>query len=278
MAKQFELPLPRQPEPDRNAAMGGKSFYFFDLDDNVFHLPTTISIFHKQTGVELELSTAEYALHHSDIGKFGRYGEYQTQFDGPHGSYRKFRDHPGINHFEADLLHAISEAEFKWKGPSWNFFLHAVFNGRALSLITARGHHPDTLEKGLQRLIEAGHLVGTPNYLGIFPVSHPETRKALGDKKEKWGVPELKHAAIVRSVQIAMQKYGENPHHRFGMSDDDPRNIELIIDAMRVLKRKYPKNSFFVIDSKRTPIEKEEVFLDHTERAPVSDADQLTLI
>ena len=53
MSKQLELPIPRVAEPDRNFKDGGRSFYFFDFDDNVAFLTTPLFLFEKSTGREL---------------------------------------------------------------------------------------------------------------------------------------------------------------------------------------------------------------------------------
>ena len=43
------------------------------------------------------------------------------------------------------------------------------------------------------------------------------------------------------------------------MSDDDPRNVELITEEMKVLKRKYPNMAFFVIQTFEDSYVKTEV-------------------
>ena len=145
------------------------------------------------------------------------------------------------------------------EGPSWNCFYHATFNKRPTSIITARGHHAKTIRDGIKQIVQKGHLPHDPNYLSIFPVSNPETRKQLGDSNLKSSVPDLKRSAIRESVDLALRKYGYSPHHRFGMSDDDPKNVEMITEEMRALKRKYPEMSFFVIQTIEGGYDKMEV-------------------
>ena len=172
--------------------------------------------------------------------------------------------------FVEDLLAALTKGDLLWKGPSWSFFFHAVYNGRPVAVITARGHHPDTLAAGIGELYARGILSAAPNYLGLYLVSHPGVRAELGDPNARRSIPELKKAAIIRSVEVAMQRYGENPYHRFGMSDDDPHNVALILEAMRELKSRYPHNAFFVINTSSEPAEKTEVLegSTHTEHVP----------
>ncbi len=156
----------------------------------------------------------------------------------------------------------LAKPDFKWKGPSWNCFLHAAFNERPMTLITARGHHPDTLRTGMEILQRYGHLPAMPNWLGVYPVSHPQVRRDLGDSSQSATVSQLKKSAILASVESAMVQFGCNPHHRFGMSDDSPENLELIVDAMRIMKGRYPQNRFFVIDTHQERFVKQEIFLD----------------
>ena len=157
------------------------------------------------------------------------------------------------------------------------FFWHAVHNGRPLSIITARGHHPDTIKDAIDLLHKAGHLSQVPNFLSIYPVSHLGVRTDLGDVEHKWGTGKLKQAAIRESVKEAFRLYGQNPAHRFGMSDDDPSNVKLIIEAMRQLKKEYPENSFFVVDTQGGNLSKQEVFVDSVKAAEPLSSNQLTL-
>ena len=59
--RQLEFELSRRKERDRNFLRGGRSFYFFDFDDNVATLTTPIVLFHKDTGREVKLSSGEFA-------------------------------------------------------------------------------------------------------------------------------------------------------------------------------------------------------------------------
>lgn len=283
--KQLELTIEREREPDRNFDRGGRSFYFFDFDDNVLFLATQIFLFHKVTRQELAISTGEFARWSHSVGQVGPYKDYELHFDDQIGSFRRFRDHDPeallklSKHqpFLEDLGAALGLPDFHWKGPSWKTFFHAAYNSRPLSVITARGHKPSTIREGIWLLVKEGHLPIEPNYLSIFPVSHAKTREELGDRDGDLSTPELKKRAIMASVERAMETFGANPHHRFGMSDDDPRNVELIIQAMRRMKEKYPENSFFVIDTHLERYLKQEVLLNSIESEYVQNQSQLEL-
>jgi hypothetical protein len=61
------------------------------------------------------------------------------------------------------------------------------------------------------------------------------------------------------------------------MSDDDAHNIRLITEAKRILKSRYPQNSFYVIHADKKPFVKEEVFCDRTTPSEFSHFNQLEL-
>lgn len=267
---QLELKIERSKEADRNFHLGGRSFYFFDFDDNVAFLTTPIVLFHKLTDHELKITSGQWAQEHFNVGKAGIFSEYKLDFDDHKGSFRYFRDHD--NHaleklgyknqtFIHDVAAALGQPEFQWKGPSWSCFFHAAFNQRPVSVITARGHHPETIKGGIKHLVQTGQLPIEPNYLSIFPVSNIETRKILGDDDLTLSVAELKQRAIRASVKKALDVYGYSPHHRFGMSDDDPKNIQLIIEEMARLKAELPEISFFMIETQNGEFIKHEVTL-----------------
>lgn len=265
---QLELKIERQKENDRNLHLGGRSFYFFDFDDNVAFLTTPIILFHKVTGQELKITSGEWAQEHFRVGREGIFSEYRVDFDDSTGSFKHFRDHSkekleGFGHerqtFIEDIAAALGFPEFQWKGPSWSCFFHAAFNQRPVSVITARGHHPETIKSGIKHFVERGHLPLEPNYLSIFPVSHRDTRTLLGDHQFSLNTAELKQRAIRESVKKAIEVYGYSPHHRFGMSDDDPKNIQLIIDEMQRLKNEFPEMKFFMIETQNGQFVKHEV-------------------
>ena len=283
----FDMLIPK--ETDRNFHLGGRSFYFFDLDDNVAFLSTPIIIFNKKTDAEIALSSGEFAKENRNIGISGLYADYYLNFNDAYGSFRHFRDkelHPQEikegkkQGFVEDILKAMKQLDTNWKAPSWDYFYHATYNQRPVSLITARGHHPSTIIEGIDQMVKAGYLPNAPNYHSIYPVSNPEIRRGLGDLQLKKSVAELKKHAIRASVEKAIDQYGYSPFHRFGMSDDDHKNVELITEEMRDLKIKYPEMSFFVIETFKDSFSKREILINETREvisAKESNKPQLSL-
>lgn len=284
-SSQLDLGIRRVFEEDRNFSQGGRSFYFFDFDDNIAILRTPIYIRHKHTGLEIQMTSREFAELSRQIGYVGPYQDYEVRFDDETGSFRAFRDRDisalekilgQKQPFIEDMSAALGLPDFNWKGPSWDCFYHAVFNRRPIALITARGHHPETIKSGIDLMIESGHLPHAPNYLAMYPVNYPPVKTEL-QKSPEAGVAEMKQLAIRASVESAFREYGYSPHHRFGMSDDDPRNLEMIIEEMSRLKSDYPEISFFVFDTHKGQVLKREIFKDHTEDQPMVKSDQLPL-
>lgn len=255
---QLELGIGRTPEKDRNYHLGGRSFYFFDFDDNIAYLSTPLVIFHQQSNEEIFLSSGDWALYHSEIGRTGIYKDYEIRYDDKTGSFRYFRDHTvdelmklgrKKQIFVDDIEQVLNLPDLQWKGPSWECFYHATFNQRPVSLITARGHAPETIKSGIREFVQRKVLPLEPNYLSIFPVSHVPTRHQLGDRDLTASTSVLKQKAIRASVESAIAKYGYSPHHRFGMSEDDPKNIQMIVEELMRLKTDYPEMSFFMIET-----------------------------
>ena len=133
---EFKIEHPRT--PDRNHALGGRSFYFFDFDDNVMHLPTLLFLFEKKTGKEKALSTSEFAKVGHQIGKEGSWINFEIRFDSQTGTFRRFREKE-MSLFELifrrkqplleDMAKTLSRVQADWKGPSWNF---PILNGWTL--------------------------------------------------------------------------------------------------------------------------------------------------
>lgn len=265
---QLDLGIVRTPEQDRNYHVGGRSFYFFDFDDNIAFLSTPLILFHKISREQVKISSGDYAQFHHSIGKSGPFADYDIDFCDKTGTFKNFRDldisaieklDGKKQVFVEDVAHALGFPDFHWKGPSWDCFYHATFNQRPLSVITARGHHPETVKEGIKVFVQKRMLPIEPNYLSVYPVSHKETRINLGDHDLAQGTAELKQRAISASVEKAIALYGLNSHHRFGMSDDDPKNIQLIYEEMTRLKARFPEMSFFIIDTQNGEFVKHEV-------------------
>jgi hypothetical protein len=122
-------------------------YYAFDWDDNIVHMPTKI-ILKTEDGDEIGMSTDDFAEYRSEIGKkpFKYKGETVVGFaDNP---FRNFRTE-GDKDFLIDAMRAKL-------GPAFNDFKEAINNGSIFSIITARGHNPNTLKQAVYNYIIDG--------------------------------------------------------------------------------------------------------------------------
>lgn len=229
------------------------SFYFFDVDDNILFLSTPIYILNTETGNEKEVSTGEFAQIHPLLGQSGPWEDFSI-YD---KTFRRFRDVPQDKlapgqdqNFVRDIRELLQDKSGSWQAPSWRLFVHACNAGRPLSIVTARGHDPQTIKSGVELMRADGLIEKTPNYLTVFPVGNDDVRRQqLDDPDLIKTTPRLKKIAIIKSIEMAIAEYGDEYDVEFGMSDDDPANVHLIISAMRDCKLKYPKRRFFVINT-----------------------------
>lgn len=113
--------------------------YIFDWDDNIIHMPTKIRMKIQKTGVfeDIELSTEEYA-------KVRTNPEYFMDDN----SLDNFIDD---DEFIKDINIALESS--KSLGPSFNKFKECLLYGNSFAIITARGHNPDVVAKGIYNLI-----------------------------------------------------------------------------------------------------------------------------
>lgn len=261
----------------------GVSAYLFDIDDNLLFLPTSIYLWNAEKQEEKPISSGAFAAVQNALGKPG---QWQSWTVGPR-TFRDFRDDdskpPEQQQLIVDLVAAIEGRE-QWQGPSWNLLVHAATNQRPTAMITARGHAPETIRACLQVLVTRRLLPAMPPLLGIYPVTNPKVQANLGVVDPATTIPSIKKLAIKNAVAECLERYGADPPHRFGMSDDDPNNVVLAISAMRDCKLTYPTKRFFVINSNHEEFVKLEIFpIDRPatvvdEPHILSDANHATLI
>lgn len=251
----------------------GTSFYLFDFDDNIMFLKTPILLRNKRTEEIKTVSTDEFATIRRILGAPGEWLDYE-QFE---QTYMHFGDRdpatlkPGERQYLLDDVAAtIAAADQDWQAPSWPLLLYACDKQRPVAIVTARGHSRETIKAGIKLLVDAGLLSQEPNYLEIYAVNNPQMKSELAE-----GLPpavralfdqgldvtsDLKRVAINRIVDKAAAEFGPELPHRFGMSDDDPTNVDLIVKAMCDSKKRYMHMRFFVIDTHKDEHVKLEVF------------------
>ena len=122
-------------------------YYAFDWDDNIVYMPTEIILLDNHDD-EVGMSTHDFAKYRSEIGK-NTFKYRGTNIVGyAQNPFRQFREE-GDENFLNDIMIAK-------RGPAFNDFKEAINNGSIFSIITARGHNPNTLKEGVKKYIKKG--------------------------------------------------------------------------------------------------------------------------
>jgi hypothetical protein len=232
-------------------------YYAFDWDDNVVHMPTKI-ILKNEDGDEIGMSTDDFAEYRHQIGDepFNYKGETIVGYsDEP---FKNFQT-PGDKDFLIDAMRAKL-------GPAFDDFREAINNGSIFSIITARGHNPNTLKEAVYNYIISGfngidkdelvknlrkyrdinddedmsddELIKT--YLNMnryHPVSYNDPEGAANPEEAKVRAMEkfveyIKEMSYDLDKKVYLKKEVSNnfipTKPTIGFSDDDIRNVEVM--------------------------------------------------
>jgi hypothetical protein len=232
-------------------------YYAFDWDDNIVHMPTKI-IVKDENGDEVGMSTDDFAEHRHQIGKepFDYKGTSIVGY--AENPFRNFRTE-GDKDFLVDAMRAKV-------GPAFDDFREAINNGSIFSIITARGHNPNTLKEAVYNYIIDGfkgidkeqlikNFKKYRSFVGEDEMSDDELIKSylelnkyhpvsFGDDKGASNPEEAKVRAMedfvsyIKGMAAVLNKraYLKNDiGNKFipakpsiGFSDDDPKNIEVM--------------------------------------------------
>ena len=123
-------------------------YYAFDWDDNIVHMPTKILV-KTEDGEEVGMSTDDFAEHRHDLGK--------TPFEYKGDTIVGFAEDPFRNFRTAGDKDFLIDAMRAKEGPAFDDFREAINNGSIFSIITARGHNPETLKQAVYNYIVSGY-------------------------------------------------------------------------------------------------------------------------
>lgn len=233
-------------------------YYAFDWDDNIVFMPTQIMLL-DTAGNEVGMSTHAFATHRHLIGKqeFEYEGHKIANF--ATNPFRNFRVE-GDDQFLSD----ISKAKL---GPSFNDFKECVQTASLFAIITARGHTPDVLKEACADYIKTGFgginkdecikniklylPLTTPGisveemtddqlinqyliHCQFSPVSHSSiagTNASAAASPEALKVEKLND--FIEKAHLEARRIRKHAvkgaRIRIGFSDDDKKNIELMI-------------------------------------------------
>jgi hypothetical protein len=232
-------------------------YYAFDWDDNIVHMPTKI-ILTDEYGEEVQMSTDDFAEYRNKIGKENFDYKGHTIIGFAKDPFRNFRTQ-GDKNFLIDAMKAKP-------GPAFEDFKEAINNGSIFSIITARGHNPNTLKEAvynyiindfngiskkelLKNLKKYRSFVGEDemsddelirSYLALnkyHPVSFGDEKGAANPEEAKVRamdefVDYIKGMAAVLNKRAWLKKdignYFVPAMPTIGFSDDDPKNVEVM--------------------------------------------------
>lgn len=214
-------------------------YYAFDWDDNILMMPTQIMLRNEQEQ-EVPMGTADFAEYRSLIGKepFDYNGHSIIGFS--EQPYRNFRHPTGDKQFIKDSL--VAEL-----GPSWDDFVECLNGGSIFAIITARGHHPETLKMAVRALIEAER-EGIDRQMLMSSLQRYREMAAMGSSGEDIieeylemcrfhpvsftgpGAenPEAAKLEALNGFMSYVSDLNQDLPTKVGFSDDDPGNIDVV--------------------------------------------------
>ena len=240
-------------------------YYAFDWDDNIVTMPTQIVLM-SDDEEEVGMSTEDFAEHREEIGKKPFEYKGKTIIGYAPNPYRNFTTQGDDNFIVDSMLAKL--------GPSWDDFREAINGGSIFAIITARGHHPDTLKEAVYNYIINGfgginknELIDNlrkfrnfaeegessdeeliQQYLDLLkfhPVTYGEGSAASPEEGKIKALREFIDYVKSMSSRLNQKAFFKNDvKNRFvpqiGFSDDDPRNIESI---KKFLDKEYGEKS-----------------------------------
>ena len=110
-------------------------------------MPTEIMVM-SYGGQEVGMGTADFAEYRGLIGK--------EQFDYKGHTIEDFAENPFRNFGVDGNEQFVKDAMVAKTGPSWDDFVECINGGSIFAIITARGHNPETLREGVEKIVRDG--------------------------------------------------------------------------------------------------------------------------
>jgi hypothetical protein len=228
-------------------------YYAFDWDDNIATMPTRIML-KDEDGNPVGMTTEDFAHYRHKIGKedFEYDGKIIVGYD--EEPFRNFKT-AGDKAFLVDAMLAKP-------GPAWNDFVEAINNGSIFSIITARGHNPNTIKEAVYNYIISGFnginkdellknvkkfrnfadedelsdIELIKSYLDLckfYPVTFGKGSAASPEEEKVKALEEFVDYIKELSQRIHKKAFLKNNVRNFftptiGFSDDDIKNVEAI--------------------------------------------------
>lgn len=262
------------------------SYYCFDWDDNLLKMPTLINMLAlvDNQWQPVKITTAQFAQVRKD----------HTNWKLDQNAFDEFSDIGirGRRGFLSDIQVAIGDVQYPEKplayaSKSWDKFIQAILDGALISIITARGHSPQTLREGVawiidnyltdeQRAIVYKNCVKFyETLLAPYGLYAFDPKSITGSRYvSKWldscGFYAVSHIDFIKNnpgTSLESPEYGKevalkdfiarcdvyskkmNIPFEAGMSDDDNGNILHIKTVLSELIQMYPDCKFTLFDT-----------------------------
>jgi hypothetical protein len=233
-------------------------------------------------GEEVGMSTQDFAKYRSLIGVEDFDYNQNIIVGFANDSFRYFRDQVDPNIFVKDVRKALDN---DMRAKSYNKFIKCLTTGSLFAIITARGHEPETMRRGIEEVIKRfssiertsmldhlklfAHLFNKKitsdeelisNYLDLceyIGVSAP-SRGGKPDNPEKAKEDSFlefvdKCNSFAKELEDDFNDRGENWRviAKIGFSDDDPGNVKHMDDVLKELHNETYSNvkEFYLFDT-----------------------------
>jgi hypothetical protein len=259
-------------------------YYIFDWDDNILHMPTRIYLERRTESGEWvphSVSTAVFSVIRND------HENYRSPPEGWDAAFREFRDidvdHENV--FLRDTRTAIDRVVSgeQQAGPSFDKFRMTLIEGRLFAIVTARGHGPEIIRKGVEYFIETvltseEKETMLRNLRGYMACFEPEYNDELSDKyvldyyldhnkyhgvmspqfRAMMGQPDASSPNTEEGKQFAIKDFVEHVIRitkdsgldkpiSVGFSDDDEGNVVAVEKFVRdAIYKEFPEIKFVV--------------------------------
>lgn len=258
-------------------------YYIFDWDDNILHMPTSIHLERRTPDGQWtphSVSTAVFSVIRSDTAN------YRPPGGSWENAFREFRDFDVDNEnvFLRDTRTAIDRivSGAEKAAPSFEKFRTTLLEGRLFAIVTARGHSPAVIRKGVEYFINTvltgeerrTMLANLRGYIACFDPPQPihndqdvlcyylDHNKYHGvmspDFRARMGQPPAASPSTETGKQFAIKDFVEHVIHiarerglekpiSVGFSDDDEGNVIAVENYVRsALAQEFPNIKFVV--------------------------------
>lgn len=241
--------------------------YSFDWDDNILFMPTKIKMEKKESlrWIPVNVSTEEFA-------ELRNNPDYRL-------TDHAFMDFQDPQTFISDTKKAIEDEKF---APSFDKLKESLIYANPFSIITARGTPSHAIKESIRILIGMTFDTEEVNKMvSNIEKTYPSTKDMSMDEKIDFYLSKNDYSAVTsdefkdkfgldvdvenpeEGKKIALKDYvdrvvngvrklsdGEYDRLSIGFSDDDRRNIDVVIDYIRnELSVEYPGVEFFIYDT-----------------------------